>query len=172
MPATSDGRSLRRSPQAPVRTQRSDFLVSRAAASSMYIACSATDTELAMPVVISGILRLLSAGISTASKPTPRRATTIMLRRGGELGLAERRAAQGHGMGVLELGVQRRNRIVGQDLEVDVVARLEHVEAGLRHAADDQHLLAILAAVGLVVIVSPAFLERIPAILEPGSAGR
>ena len=31
-----------------------------------------------MPVVISGILRLLSAGTSTASKPTPRRATTIM----------------------------------------------------------------------------------------------
>ena len=44
----------------------------------MYIACSATETELAVPVVISGILRLLSAGISTASKPTPRRATTIM----------------------------------------------------------------------------------------------
>ena len=31
-----------------------------------------------MPVVISGILRLFNAGISTASKPTPRRATTIM----------------------------------------------------------------------------------------------
>ena len=44
----------------------------------MYMACSATDTELAMPVVISGILRLLRAGTSTASKPTPRRATTIM----------------------------------------------------------------------------------------------
>jgi len=78
LPATSEGRSLSRSAQAPVRTQRSDFLVRRAAASSMYIACSATETELAIPVVISGILRLFSAGISTASKPTPSRATTSM----------------------------------------------------------------------------------------------
>ena len=77
-PATSDGRSVRRWPHPPSRTQRSDFFVRREAASSMYIACSATDTELAVPVVISGILRLLSAGTSTASKPTPRRATTIM----------------------------------------------------------------------------------------------
>ena len=78
LPATSAGRSDRRSFQPPSRTQRSDFFVSREAASIMYIACSATDTELAVPVVISGILRLLSAGTSTASKPTPRRATTIM----------------------------------------------------------------------------------------------
>ncbi len=45
----------------------------------MYMACSATETELAMPVVMRKTPRLLSAGTSTASKPTPRRATTIML---------------------------------------------------------------------------------------------
>ena len=78
LPARSAGRSDRRWPQVFSRTKRSCLRESRAEASSMYMACSATDTELAMPVVISGILRLLSAGISTASKPTPRRATTIM----------------------------------------------------------------------------------------------
>ncbi len=78
LPARSAGRSESRWPQVLSRTKRSIFLVRRADASSMYMACSATETELAMPVVIRGILRLLSAGTSTASKPTPSRATTIM----------------------------------------------------------------------------------------------
>jgi hypothetical protein len=95
-----------------------------------------------MPVVISGILRLLSAGISTASKQTRHHHHA-----GGgvELGLAEGRAAQGHRVGVLELGMQRADGIVGQDLVVDVVALLQHVDAGLRHTPDDQHFLAVLA---------------------------
>ena len=49
-----------------------------ASASIMNTAHSATDGELAMPVVINGILRLFSAGRSTASKPTPIRVTTRM----------------------------------------------------------------------------------------------
>jgi hypothetical protein len=41
-------------------------------------ACSATLVELAMPTVISGTPRAVSAGTSTASNPTPMRATTWM----------------------------------------------------------------------------------------------
>ena len=44
----------------------------------MNSACSATEGEFAVPATISGTLRRLSAGTSTASKPTPIRVTTSM----------------------------------------------------------------------------------------------
>src|SRR5471032_2538793 len=103
LPDRSAGRSVRRCPQLPSRTRRSYFFTRRAEASSMYIACSATDTELAIPVVISG--------------------------------LPEGRATQGHGVGVLQLRMKRGRLVVGQYLEVDVVALLQHVDTSLRHAA-------------------------------------
>jgi len=67
------------------------------------------------------------------------------VRRHLELGLAERRTAQSHGMHVLQLGMQRARRIVSQDLVVNVVTLLQRVDAGLRHAPDDQHFFAVSA---------------------------
>ena len=46
----------------------------------MNMACSATEGELAEPATISGIFLAVSAGTSTASKPTPMRATTSISR--------------------------------------------------------------------------------------------
>ena len=78
----------------------------------MYMACSATDTELAMPVVISGILRLLSAGTSTCveADAEPRHHFHDCGETSSSAWLV-RRAAECDRVGVLELGMVRGGHI-------------------------------------------------------------
>ncbi len=78
LPSTSNGMVFVRSAQRFSFTSASSSAPRFASASIMNSAASATDGELAMPVVISGIFRLFSDGMSTASKPTPMRVTTRM----------------------------------------------------------------------------------------------
>ena len=53
--------------QVPFLTMECISCARLASVSIMNIACSATDGEFALPATISGTLRLLSAGTSTAS---------------------------------------------------------------------------------------------------------
>ena len=59
-----------------MRTIASSAGVRLASAIIRWNACSATEVEFAVPATISGTRRAVSAGTSTASKPTPMRATT------------------------------------------------------------------------------------------------
>ena len=107
-----------------------------ASVSIMNSACSATDGEFAVPATISGTLRLLSAGTSTASKPTPIRVTTLHVAGSLELGLAEAGAAERHAvdrrvLAKLGLEIPGRNH-VGELDHFDVVAFAEKHPAGLR----------------------------------------
>jgi hypothetical protein len=85
---------------------------------------------------------------------------------GVELGLAERRGAQSDGVGVLELGMQRGDRVVGKDLEVDVIALPQHLDAGFRHASDDQNFFPVFARAHRFPC------REVGAILEPRKARR
>ena len=92
----------------------------------MNIACSATLVELAVPVTISGRPCSVSAGTSTASKPTPIRAATSSFGLGLHLGAAELREGQRDsarlGQQSVELGRRDRGRV---DDHLDIVARLQ-----------------------------------------------
>jgi hypothetical protein len=78
LPSRSDGIAFSRSDQRFPFTSASSSAPRLASAIIMNRAASATDGELAVPTVISGTPRLLSAARSMASKPTPRRVTTRM----------------------------------------------------------------------------------------------
>ena len=80
-PARSTGRTNRASFQVEVRSRASCRWLCLASASIRCSACSATDTELAVPTTVSGIPARVSAATSTLSYPTPRRATTFSVPR-------------------------------------------------------------------------------------------
>ena len=65
--ARSTGISFQRSCQRSSRTAASWNITFLASAYIMKIACSATETEFAVPTTISGMPRAVSAGMSTAS---------------------------------------------------------------------------------------------------------
>ena len=65
--ARSTGTSFQRSCQRSSRTAASWYIAFLASPYIMKIACSATETEFAVPTTISGMPRAVSAGISTAS---------------------------------------------------------------------------------------------------------
>ena len=118
-----------------------------ASVSIMNRACSATEGELAVPATISGTLRRLSAGTSTASNPTPIRVTTSMSLEDFELGLAEAGAAEGDAVDrrmLLQLGFEilLRNH-VGKFDEFDVVSRVEQRSSLLRHRFRDEDFLLV-----------------------------
>ena len=118
-----------------------------ASVSIMNSAHSATEGELAVPATISGTLRRLRAGTSTASNPTPILVTTSMSLGGLELGLAKAGAAEGDAMHrrmLLQLGVEIRLRDhVGKFDEIDVVARVKQRSSLLRHQFRDEDFLLV-----------------------------
>ena len=113
----------------------------------MNSACSATEGELAVPATISGTLRRLSAGTSTASKPTPIRVTTFMSLEASSSGSPKRvppsatpwtgACSSQHG-----LEIPGRNH-VGKFDDFDVVPRVEKRPSLLRHRFGDENLLLV-----------------------------
>lgn len=76
LPESSTGSPPLRSCHTPCCMRRFISVPRLASAIMKNTACSATLVEFAVPVTINGMPRAVSAGTSTASNPTPVRATT------------------------------------------------------------------------------------------------